>query len=190
MPAPTVVIVSGPPGTGKTYLARQLATRLTLPWYSRDAIKESLFDTLGWSDRQRSKELGAASVAVLFSLLSDTLDAGTSCLTESNFRRTRSSSDFRRLLGATGAEAVQIQCSTDGVTLLNRFAARASSAERHPGHCDDQNIDEFREELLAGRYEPLDLPGPVLTVDTTRFDQVDIDVLAAQVSALLHPDAR
>ncbi|MFE7359159.1 AAA family ATPase [Streptomyces sp. NPDC057543] len=48
--APTVVIVSGPPGTGKTYLARQLATRLTLPWYSRDAIKESLFDTLGWSD--------------------------------------------------------------------------------------------------------------------------------------------
>lgn len=187
MLAPTVVIVSGPPGTGKTYLARQLATRLTLPWYSRDAIKESLFDTLGWSDRQRSKELGAASVAVLFSLLSDALGSGTSCLTESNFRRTLSSPDFQQLLGATGAGVVQIQCSTDGVTLLNRFTARASSAERHPGHCDDQNIDEFRGELLAGRYEPLDLPGPVLTVDTTRFDHVDIDALATQVSALLHP---
>ncbi|WP_329453630.1 ATP-binding protein (plasmid) [Streptomyces sp. NBC_01724] len=188
MPAPTVVIVSGPPGTGKTYLARQLAARLTLPWYSRDAIKESLFDTLGWLDRQRSKELGAASVAVLFSLLSDTLGTGTSCLTESNFRRTHSSPDFQQLLSATGANPLQIQCSTDGDTLLSRFTARSSSAERHPGHCDDQNIDEFRGELLLGRYEPLDLPGPVLTVDTTRFDDVDVDALAAQVSALLHPD--
>ncbi|MFB6988731.1 AAA family ATPase [Streptomyces sp. NPDC056304] len=184
-----MIIVSGPPGTGKTYLARQLATRLALPWYSRDTIKESLFDSLGWSDRQRSKELGVASVAVLFSLLSDTLGAKTNCLTESNFRRTHSSSDFQQLLGATGSEAIQIQCHTDGVTLLDRFAARSASAERHPGHCDDQNIDEFREELLAGRYEPLDLPGPVLTVDTTRFDQVNIDALSAQASTLLHPDA-
>ncbi|MFJ3713316.1 MULTISPECIES: AAA family ATPase [unclassified Streptomyces] len=190
MPVPTVVIVSGPPGAGKTYLARRLAARLALPWYSRDTIKEALFDTLGWSDRSRSKELGSASVAVLFSLLSDTLGSGTSCLAESNFRRTLSSPDFQRLLSTTGAGAVQIQCSTDGETLLARFAARSFSVERHPGHCDDQNIDEFREELLAGRYEPLDLPGPILTVDTTHFDHVDIDALAAQVSALLHPDAR
>ncbi|MCX4736746.1 hypothetical protein [Streptomyces sp. NBC_01363] len=101
------------------------------------------------------------------------------------FRRTLSSPDFQQLLGATGAGVDQIQCSTDGVTLLNRSIARASSAERHPGHCDDQNVDEFRGELLAGRYEPLDLLGPVLTVDTTRFDDVDIDALATQVSALL-----
>ncbi|MFB7190321.1 AAA family ATPase [Streptomyces sp. NPDC056230] len=177
-------------GAGKTHLARRLAARLDLPWYSRDTIKEALFDTLGWSDRSRSKELGSASVAVLFSLLSDALGAGTSCLTESNFRRTLSSPDFQRLLSTTGARAVQIQCSTDGETLLNRFTARSFSVERHPGHCDDQNIAEFREELLAGRYEPLDLPGPLLTVDTTHFDHVDIDALAARVSALLHPAAR
>lgn len=139
MPVPTVAIVSGPPGAGKTHLARQLAARLALPWYSRDTIKEALFDTLGWSDRSRSKDLGAASVAVLFSLLSDALGAGTSCLTESNFRRTLSSPDFQRLLSTTGAGAVQIQCGTDGETLLNRFTARSLSTERHPCHCDDQN---------------------------------------------------
>lgn len=139
MPVPTVVIVSGPSGAGKTHLARQLAARLALPWYSRDTIKEALFDTLGWSDRSRPKDLGAASVAVLFSLLSDALGAGTSCLTESNFRRTLSSPDFQRLLSTTGAGAVQIQCGTDGETLLNRFTARFLSTERHPGHCDDRN---------------------------------------------------
>ncbi|MFJ6212683.1 AAA family ATPase [Streptomyces sp. NPDC092296] len=189
MPTPTLIVVSGPPGTGKSTLASKLAARLTLPWYSRDGIKESLFDTLGWSDRQRSKELGAASVAVLFTLLSDTLSAGASCLTESNFRRVQSSPDFRRLLEETGARAVQVQCTTQGDVLLERFATRSSSAGRHPGHCDDQNLDEFRAELLAGRYEPLDVPGPVLTQDTTDFHAVDIEALATQLSALLHSDA-
>jgi hypothetical protein len=159
-----------------------------MPLYSRDRIKEALFDTLGWSDRHRSKELGAASVAVLFAQLADTLNAGASCLTESNFRRTHSSGDFQRLLADTGARAVQIQCVTDGDTLLRRFTARSRSVERHPGHCDDNNLHEFHADLLAGRYDPLDIPGPVLTVDTTDLATMPLDDLTNQLSTLLHPD--
>ncbi|MGW1976522.1 AAA family ATPase [Streptomyces sp. NPDC001889] len=184
---PVVVIVSGPPGTGKTTLATKLAKLLTLPLYSRDTIKEALFDTLGWSDRQRSKQFGAASATVLFTLLEAALTAGVHCMAESNFRRTHATADFRRLIDQTGCAVVQVQCVADGPVLLERFTARSASAERHPGHCDDQNAAEFHAELLAGRYEPLDLPGPVLTVDTTDFQTIDIQALAAQITALLHP---
>lgn len=158
---------------------------MSLPLLSRDVIKEALFDTLGWEDRLKSKQFGAAAALVLFSQLTDILRAGSSCLTESNFRRTHSSADFQRLVDETGAQIVQIQCVADGQVLLDRFTTRSDSVERHPGHCDDTNLDEFREDLLAGRYEPLDVPGKVLTLDTTDLDAVSIDDLAAQLSALL-----
>ncbi|MER6913912.1 AAA family ATPase [Streptomyces sp. NPDC000594] len=186
---PVVVIVSGPPGAGKSTLATKLAALLTLPLYSRDAIKEALFDSLGWSDRQRSRELGAASANVLFALLEDALTAGSDCLAESNFRRSRSTPDFRHLIEQTGCAVVQVQCVVDGPLLLARVAARSASTERHPGHCDGQNADEFRDELLAGRYEPLDLPGPIFTVDTTDFQALDLPALAAQIRGFLHPEA-
>lgn len=44
---PVVIIVAGPPATGKTTLSRWLASELMLPLLNRDSIKEILFDTLG-----------------------------------------------------------------------------------------------------------------------------------------------
>lgn len=141
---PTVVVLSGPPATGKSTIARRLAERMRLPLLSRDVIKEALFDTLGWEDRLKSKQYGAAAAHVLFTQLTDIVRAGASCLTESNFRRTHSSTDFQRLIANTGVHIIQVQCVADGQVLLDRFTARSASVERHPGHCDGINLEEFR----------------------------------------------
>ncbi|GAB3440003.1 AAA family ATPase [Actinophytocola sediminis] len=185
----TVIIVTGPPATGKSTLARELAVHMRLPVFGKDRVKETLFDTLGWSDRAWSQQLGAAAIAVLYAQLADTLGAGASCIAESTFRRGQASQDFHRVLADTGANAVQLQCVTDGPTLLRRFTDRAAS-ERHPGHRDEHNIAEFRAELLAGRYEPLDIPGPVLTVDTTDFQNLPLTDLIAQLTAQMTRTAR
>ncbi|HEX8858768.1 MAG TPA: AAA family ATPase [Actinomycetes bacterium] len=47
----TLVLVTGPPASGKTTLARPLAFSLGLPLLGKDTIKEALFDTLGNGDR-------------------------------------------------------------------------------------------------------------------------------------------
>ena len=53
-----LVIISGPPGAGKMVLGRRLAQALGFPFINKDDIKEILFDTLGWHDREWSKKLG------------------------------------------------------------------------------------------------------------------------------------
>lgn len=127
---------------------------------------------------------------MLFAQLTQLLEAGVSCLTESAFRRTQSSDDFQRLTTDTGARIIQVQCVADGRFLLDRFTARSASIERHPGHCDDTNNAEFRDDLLAGRHEPLDVPGEVLTVDLTDLGAVSIDDLAVKLFALLRNPPR
>jgi len=64
-------IVSGPPSSGKTTLAKAVATKFNLPLITKDSLKEILFDTIGWQDRAWSRRLGSAS----FSLLHYILDA-------------------------------------------------------------------------------------------------------------------
>jgi hypothetical protein len=58
------------------------------------------------------------------------------------------------------------------MVLVERFARRGGSVERHPGHGDADNLAEFAPELMKGRYEPLGLNGPVFRLDTTEFDLV------------------
>ena len=73
---PWIVIVNGPPAAGKTTFARSLAGELRLPLFTKDDIKESLFDTLGFQDREWSRKLGLASLVLLFELVERQIEVG------------------------------------------------------------------------------------------------------------------
>ena len=45
------ILVCGLPATGKSTMAAYLSKQLGIPMFSKDAIKERLFDTLGFSSR-------------------------------------------------------------------------------------------------------------------------------------------
>lgn len=77
------IVITGPPGVGKTTLARHLSQRLRLPLLTRDDVRSGHFFTQGgWSDRvgevlnapasvERYLELVDAYVARGISLVSD-----------------------------------------------------------------------------------------------------------------------
>ena len=165
-----LVVVTGAPGSGKTTIARGLAAELALPLLAKDDIKEPLFDTLGVGDRDWSRKLGAATYEILYALARRLLEAGASCIVESNF------SDAAPLRALPSARVVQVFCAAPDDVILERYAARV----RHPGHLDDQIVEELRERLERREWKPLDLDGTLIELDTRK--PIDVRALAARIS--------
>jgi predicted kinase len=165
------VIVSGPPGSGKSTLAAQLASRLDLPLFSKDTIKEALMDALGVTDIATSRRLGAAAIETLLALAR----ANGRGVLESNWRASVSRDELRTLPG----QCVEVFCQCDGAISRERYAHRAS--ERHPGHFDDvRAVDDGL--WLGDASHPVSGGWPVVTVDTSL--PVNLDAVCAAVSAL------
>jgi predicted kinase len=178
---PLLVIISGLSCTGKTTLARRLADETGLPLIYRDGLKETLFDTLGWQDRAWSMKLGGASYALLYHVLEALLRTGRSLIVESNFNPAFDTAKLRDLTQRYGFAPFQIQCVTEGSVLLQRFRQRSTSSERHPGHVDHLNVEEFKPGPAQGRLDFLDLGGTIMEIDTTDFDTVDYAAIVAVV---------
>jgi predicted kinase len=161
---PTLIVVSGAPGSGKTTLARRIADELALPLISKDAIKESLADAVGLPQTvEESSRLGTAAYAAMFALASATLDAGGSAVLDSNFRRGRSEEEL--VVVAAGRPVLVVHCEATAATIERRYRGRAST--RHPCHLDQLRTADVQRDLADGRYQPLSIPdAQVLVVDT------------------------
>lgn len=176
MSRPTVVVVTGPPASGKSTIARELARELGVPFVSKDDLKERLYETFG-NDDALEPAIDGAALAILFSVAHGNLAAGVDVLVESNFDADTDTSRFRDL----DARIVQIHCGGDADELVRTFAERARDGRRHPGHDDEPaDAEEVRRKIQAGCWGPLDLPGDLIRLDVTQGD-VDPAVLAARL---------
>lgn len=172
-----VLVINGLPGAGKTTAATALAQRLDWPLMTKDMFKESLFDSLGWSDRAWSRQLSRASMDLLFLWLERELIAQRACVIESNFESDRDTPRFMALAERYPVRFVQVHVVCDGPTLWQRHQRRGNDGSRHPGHQEGAVALELRDRLLQGREEPLRLPGVYIEMDTTAFDNIDYDAV-------------
>jgi predicted kinase len=179
MSAPFLLIVSGLPCSGKTSIAERLAVDLGLPLLTKDGIKEQLFNTLGWKDREWSRKLSQASVELLLYFTESQLAVGKSLIIECNFQPDLAAPRFRAMQARYTAVMFQVFCRADTDTLFTRFRDRTGT--RHPGHADEQYLAEFHELLARTPQQTLDLGCPVAVVDTTDFKNVDYPALLKAV---------
>ncbi len=185
---PVLIIVSGPPASGKTTIGSRLAQELCLPFFDKDSFKELLADDLHVTGLTWSKTLGSASFDLLYLIAERQLAAGRSAVIEGNFSGDLATNRFRTIIRKTDAKAIQVNVRADGELLVKRYREREESGERHPIHVDRprSQVDAFRSGLMRGELPPLDLGGLVITVDTTDFDNVDIPEIAGQIRQRVH----
>jgi glucokinase len=178
-PPTPIVVVTGPPASGKTILARTLSERLAIPLIAKDGIKERLYEAFGSGDRDWSRWLGRATYPLIYHFLEAQLRVGRSVIVEGTFGPEISNREFAALHAQWPFHALQLYLWAPDEILLARYKARAP--ERHPGHVDAAIVDEVREGQAAGRWQPLQLPGELVKIDTTSFEAVDFESIAARV---------
>lgn len=186
MAKPLFIIVSGPPGVGKTFLSCELARRLKLYCIHRDDIKELLYDAFGFGDYGWSKKLGAVSFALLNFFIEDLMDHGTSFIAESNFRGEYENEKLKEFKRKFGYQLIQIYCTAQDRVLFDRYNDRYDRGQRHIAHFYHyDSLEDFRQNVLKSKDYKLDIPGKTITVNMNNFAKVDYDKLEAKIHQIV-----
>lgn len=178
------ILIAGLPATGKSAFARLLTHELGIPCLSKDMIKESLFDVLGFQSRAEKVQLGEAAYRILLDQAEGLLSCGLSVALENNFEDV-SREPLAQMLARTGALPVTVLFDGDISAIHARFLKRDQSPERHRGHVVNTRYpetepdpyipispDAFAAGMEARGYRRFDIGGPRLVVDTTQMDLV------------------
>jgi predicted kinase len=176
-PGPGLVLVTGPPGAGKSTIAPQLAERLGAPCISRDAIHEMVFDAWGEHDFEVQGKLNWD----LFRWTLAQVAARTTVVGETPLNHTVNRERLLELRAALGVPFVEVFLSGDPTELLRRVERRATLPDSHVIKVRF-TVDGARR-LLAAPYEPL--LTDAIRVDTTDLDAVSVEAIAGEVRARL-----
>ena len=183
MKPPVLIVISGAPASGKTYLAKRLSGSLRMPVIHKDDLKETLFDTLGTGDRDWSRKLGRASWELLFRIIDGQIAAGRSIIAEANFYPS-SFERVRELRDRYSARVVVVNCTAAPEVLVSRYTVRSQSSDRHAGHVvDSSEVARLDALVRSGCFDPALLDTEVIVVDTTDFKAVDYDAITERVRA-------
>lgn len=193
------VLVCGIPASGKSYMARQLSEILGIPMFSKDDIKERLFDTVGFRSREEKVALGNGAMEIMYYAAGQVLSVGGSVILENNFE-TASVPGIKGLLERFRCQPVTVELTGEAEVLYRRFLARDQSPGRHRGHVVNTrypeppgqantyapiSLEQFIEGFTRRGMAGFDIGGPRIVVDATDFQKVDCAAVAERVRALL-----
>lgn len=150
---PVFLLMKGPPGSGKSTIARELGRRLRCPVIDKDVFRDLLPDELGGLSYEAMLDLAERQLAIGLSVVADSpLAYGAG---------------YREALGIakrTGASIVIVECEcSDPVEWRRRIEDRAGTGLAAHHATDWSKVEAFHERSAGDPYE-VDMP--LVRIDT------------------------
>jgi len=164
-PAPKLIVVAGPPGSGKTTLAHKIAAEVGCPAICRDEIKEGMARTTDGFVAGPGDALTVRTLPVFFGTIDLLIRAGVTTVAEAAFQ------DRTWRLGleplADVAELRIVHCTVAADLAFRRSLRRRKDNPLRSAHPDPDPTDKAEWTRRHAEFERLALDAPWVEVDTT-----------------------
>jgi predicted kinase len=171
---PTLVVVSGPIGAGKTTLAHRLARAVGCPAICRDEIKEGMAQSSPGFVPGPGDELTMQTLPVFFDVLELLLRAGVTTVAEAAFQD-RVWRPRLALLRSLSQLRI-VHCVVSDEVAFRRVLQRGQDNPVRRAHADpqpDHDLADFTRHRSA--FDRVSVPAPWLEVDTTDGYKPDLE---------------
>jgi len=178
---PTLVVVSGPPGSGKTRLAHALGLAIACPVICRDEIKEGMVHAHGDDFMPGVGDpLTMRTFPVFFEVLRILVTASVTVVAEAAFQDGPWRKGLEPLTGLVRLRVVQ--CTVDEAVARERIERRRATATSRRAHADGQLLTREDGRAFAS-FERLSILAPSIVVDTTDGYAPDLEQVVGFVAA-------
>jgi predicted kinase len=171
MSLPTLVIVSGPAGSGKTTLAHRVAATIGCPALCRDEIKEGMVAATPGFVPGPSDPLTVRTYDLFFAAIRLFLEHGVTHVAEAAFQHANWARGLKPLQPITTLRIVR--CHVEPAIARARAEQRRGMEHSRAAHDDIGHFSVDRS------FDPIRLAAPTLDVDTTNGYNPDLDAITA-----------
>jgi predicted kinase len=162
---PALVVVSGPPGSGKTTLARKVARAVGCPAICRDEIKEGMVHAARGFVAGPGDELTMRTLPAFFGVLELLLRAGVTTVAEAAFQDRLWRPGLEPLQGL--AQIRIVHCTVDAELAFQRQLQRKENDPLRQAHADPGPHDAAGHALRHNAFDRVSLDVPWIEVNTT-----------------------
>lgn len=179
-----LLLILGDLATGKSTFSQILSERYDTIAFTKDSFKETLGDTIGFTNREENLKLSKASVELMQLAFSEFAKRNKNLILEANFH-TEELEKLYEMADAHQYDVLVLVLRGDLHILHKRYLNRIHHENRHPVHLSTpcNNFEDFVEYIEAARKEKIE--GNIISIQADDFSYQQDEKLLQKIDTFM-----